>query len=195
MIKKVFIFALGAAAGSLVTWKLVEEKYKKIADEEIESVIEHFKSREEECEKCEATDIQGVNDEVPWSSDEEKEKYEEQVKDLEYTAGLVNIVDDTEGIFETEADIKEYIQPYVISPEEFGEFGNTTRCLTYYSDFVLVDEDDDIVVDPETLVGEALEHFGEYEDDCVHVRNENLEMDFEILRSEKSFTEINKGDN
>ena len=44
---KAIIFIIGAGIGSLITWKIVEEKYKKIADEEIESVIERFKNREE----------------------------------------------------------------------------------------------------------------------------------------------------
>ena len=44
---KAIIFIIGAGIGSLITWKIVEEKYKKIADEEIESVIERFKNRED----------------------------------------------------------------------------------------------------------------------------------------------------
>ena len=37
-IVKLLIFGVGAAIGSVVTWKLVKTKYKRIADEEIESV-------------------------------------------------------------------------------------------------------------------------------------------------------------
>ena len=40
---KVFIFVAGAAIGSVVTLKFLEEKYRRIADEEIESVKETFK--------------------------------------------------------------------------------------------------------------------------------------------------------
>ena len=39
-------FIVGAGIGSVVTWKLLEEKYKKLADEEIASVVETFKNRE-----------------------------------------------------------------------------------------------------------------------------------------------------
>ena len=45
---KVLMFALGAAVGSLITWKLLEKKYKDLADEEIASVVERFKNREKE---------------------------------------------------------------------------------------------------------------------------------------------------
>ena len=41
-LSKVLIFVAGAAVGSVVTWRLVETKYKKIADEEIKSVKEVF---------------------------------------------------------------------------------------------------------------------------------------------------------
>ena len=42
ILSKAFIFAVGAAIGSAVTWKLVKTKYEKIADEEIESVKEVY---------------------------------------------------------------------------------------------------------------------------------------------------------
>ena len=43
--KNLLCFVTGAAIGSVVTWKLIEKKYKDLADEEIESVIETFKNR------------------------------------------------------------------------------------------------------------------------------------------------------
>ena len=180
---KVLIFVLGAGIGSLVTWKIIEEKYRRIADEEIESVIEHFKKREEE--KCENVE-QAVSDNVLWNSDEEKQEYKEKVNELEY-------VQDEDCTVKIEQG-PDQIEPYVISPEEFGEFGNVTKSWTYYADSILADENDEIINMPENIIADALDHFGEYEDDCVHVRNENLEWDIEILRSEKFFSEINKGD-
>ena len=182
---KLFIFVLGAAAGSLVTLKIVEEKYKKIADEEIASVVEQLKNRfeEKETEKEEPETVTLFADGVPvdtFVKNEEMDKYEKLVQGYKGEDGTVE---------------KEQIKPYVISPEEFGEFGNDTISLTYYSDFVLADEDDEIIVDPESIIGDALEHFGEYEDDAVHVRNENVECDYEILKSEKTFSEVYKEEN
>ena len=43
---KIFIFCLGAASGSLLTWKLIEKKYKDLADEEIASVVEYYRENE-----------------------------------------------------------------------------------------------------------------------------------------------------
>ena len=53
-LSKVFIFVAGAAIGSVVTLKFLEEKYKRIADEEIESVKETFeKALEKEIDEDE----------------------------------------------------------------------------------------------------------------------------------------------
>ena len=56
------------------------------------------------------------------------------------------------------------IKPYVISPEEFGEFEDYERIsLSYYADQVLADEDDEKVDDVDNVVGlESLTHFGEF---------------------------------
>ena len=45
--KNLLYFVTGAAIGSVVTWKLIEKKYKDLADEEIESVKETFKNRKQ----------------------------------------------------------------------------------------------------------------------------------------------------
>ena len=41
-------FVAGAALGSIVSWNLLKNKYKQIADEEIESVKEVFKDKTKE---------------------------------------------------------------------------------------------------------------------------------------------------
>ena len=47
----IIAFVAGAAIGSIVTWKLVEKKYKVLADEEIESVREVYKRKLDEKQK------------------------------------------------------------------------------------------------------------------------------------------------
>lgn len=184
---KVFIFALGAAAGSLITWRVVVEKYKRIADEEIESVMNYYKNREKEVNESVETpddiDIDDIDDDMDADVDNDREDYANKVKDLGYNS-------ETE-IYMTEPGV-DHIEPYVISPDEFGECdGYFTKSWTYYADFVLTDEMGDIVDEPEAVIGDALEHFGEYEEDSVYVRNENTECDYEILKHEKTFSEIN----
>lgn len=178
---KVFVFTLGAAAGAtvsaLVTWKLIEEKYKKIADEEIESVVDYYKDKK----KKEETDIAKHYVEVD-ELDNIKKEYNKQITDLGYAD------DDATVILEP---TENRVAPYVISPDEFGETQYyDTKSLTYYADFVLADDDGEMIVDYEDIIGDALAHFGEFEDDAIHVRNENTECDYEILKVEKTFSEV-----
>ena len=46
--KNVIIFSVGVGVGSLLTWMIVRGKYKKLADEEIKSVVDRFKNKSKE---------------------------------------------------------------------------------------------------------------------------------------------------
>lgn len=156
-LSNIIIFTVGAVIGSAVTWKFVKDKYSKIADEEIRSVKETFAKRankETQVDKEELKNIVSENGYIPNEKSEEK--------------GGSTVVD----------------APYVIPPDEFGEYlGYETVSLTYYNaDGYLVDEEDEPIEDVESIVGvESLDHFGEWEDDAVHVRNDRLKTDYEIL--------------
>lgn len=175
MIKKILIFAIGAAVGSLATLKYAEEKYKRIADEEIESVKEVYgrvRINEED-----------ENKETEEFSEEDKQSHRDFVKNLGYTNYSNNTEKEEEPVMED--------RPYIISPEEFGELdGYETNSLNYYTDGVLADDDDNIIEDVDELVGgDFADHFGEYEDDSVFVRNDRLKSDYEILMDYRSFSE------
>lgn len=202
MWKKVLIFALGAGVGSLVTWKIVETKYQQIADEEIESVKEYFKQKLEAKERI--VDVKTFKDKIEKPSITVYADGEEEIspsKDLAYSLqekidelGYDNMEEDVQDL-DQDTPVREYIKPYVISPEEFGEFGNTMKSMTLYSDGTLVDEDEQIIGDPESVIGDGLEHFGDFEDDAVHIRDENIECDYEIIKDERTFSEVYKEEN
>ena len=162
---KIFIFTLGAAVGSVVTWKLVKDKYARIAQEEIDSVKEVFSKRNKSEESVEE------KDEEPVPTSEEVAEYKSIINNCGYS-----VVERVETMHD---------KPYVIEPEIFGEDPDyETISLTYYADGVLTDENN-CIIDPgeiESLIGEeSLDHFGEYEDDSVFVRNEERKIDYEIL--------------
>lgn len=170
---KLFIFAAGAALGSFVTWKLVKDKYARLANEEIASVKEVFSKRNRN----------DIHTEVETSEVEEQEEAPEVT---EYR----QIIND-HGYSNTERIETMHDRPYVIPPEEFGENPDfETVSLTYYADGVLTDEQN-FIIDPgeiEFIIGEdSLDHFGEYEDDSVFVRNEEKMTDYEILRDYRNY--------
>ena len=60
-----------------------------------------------------------------------------------------------------------------------------------FSSTVLADDMDELVDDIEDVVGfESLNHFGEYEEDAVHVRNDRLKADYEILVDTGNYNEV-----
>ena len=193
--KNLLCFVTGAAIGSVVTWKLIEKKYKDLADEEIESVIETFKNRKPRITKDE---VKETVEKVINKYKEPKETVEDIVTAERYSIENEEEVDeDDDSNYTVDVDTGvEVIVPYVITPGQFGEYSEYgTKTLTYYADNVLTDEIDNPITSDEmvTMIGpDALDHFGEYEDDSVYIRDETNEMDYEILKSEKMFSEIPK---
>ena len=192
--KNLLCFVAGAAIGSVVTWKLIEKKYKDLADEEIESVIETFKNRKPRITKDE---VKETVEKVINKWKEPKETVEDIVTAEGYYTEEEETEEDDESNYTVDVDPGvEVIAPYVITPEQFGEYNEYgTKTLTYYADDVLTDEIDNPITseEMETMIGpDALDHFGEYEDDSVYIRDEMNEMDYEILKSEKMFSEIPK---
>lgn len=176
------MFLLGAAVGSVVTWKYVKNKYEQIAQEEIDSVKEVFLKREPDATvEIKEADVRNKKEEKPgvmeYAARLQKEGY------VNY-AGMNSVEEETETVE----------KPYVISPEEFGEFDEYEKIsLTYYADQTLADENDELVDDVENIIGfESLTHFGEYEDDSVFVRNDRLKCDYEILMDSRLYSDVVK---
>ena len=176
------MFALGAAMGSAVTWQFAKKKYEQIAEEEINSVKEIFSKREQNFSDVEITV-------EPQSSAEARLEKFEAKPDISTYAGILK----NEGYVPEGTEMAEN-KPYVISPDEFGEFKDyDTISLTYYADQILVDHGGDKIEDVDDVVGmESLTHFGEYEDDSVFVRNDRLKCDYEILMDERTYSEAQK---
>lgn len=176
--KNFIMFVLGAGVGSLVTWKLIEKKYKKQADEEVASVKETFSklySKKEE-----------TTEEEPVESEAEEQPVTKQT-----FGGVINSLG-YHNPSTTKAESEKRDDIYVISPDEFSEFADyATKSLTYYDDGVLVDQDDNIIEDVDSMVGSgSLNTFGQYEDDSVFVRNETLKTDFEILLDPRRYSDV-----
>ena len=183
------MFVLGAAIGSIVTWQYTRKKYEQIAQEEIDSVKEIFSRRES------ATDVEIISPEPQTAKigkPEEKPDITEYAARLERD-GYTNYSNVGAEQKKEEQETME-IKPYVISPEEFGEFEDYERIsLSYYADQVLADEDDEKVDDVDNVVGlESLTHFGEFEDDSVFVRNDRLKCDYEILLDQRTYSDVMK---
>ena len=188
---KMFIFAAGALVGSLSTWYATRKYYEKIANDEIESMKEWLARRVEE--QDEKAENQTSNpDEKPNSPSVKPNlmEYAAMVKDLGYT-DYSRKTEEPEK--EEDEEVDDMDRPHIIEPDEFGECDYEEVSLTHYADGVLTDEQDNPIEDVDGIVGEDYaEHFGEYEDDSVFVRNDRLQTDFEILADQRNFSDLNK---
>jgi hypothetical protein len=186
VLKNTLIFATGAAIGSLVAWKLLKKKYEQLAQDEIDSVKEVFSRLESQV--TDDTANTGDTEEVEENTSDSPNlsSYSEVITDNGYT-NYSNL-----NGREKEETQDSMDRPYVIDPDHFGEFIDyDTVSLTYYSDGILTDEDDEIIEDVDDIVGiESLTHFGEYEDDSVFVRNDRRECDYEILRDNRKYSDV-----
>ena len=173
----IFAFSLGVAVGSVVTWRVLKEKYEKLTREEIASyktVIGKqfapygYATTDEGIEKVEAETPEQIIDKCGYDTQSEEKE----------------VVEDLNTI-------------HVIAPEEYGEADDYDLVsLTYYADGVLTDDWKEPIEDVAKIVGEDFHtHFGEYgEPDSVFIRNDRLKTDYEILLSQRNFSDVLKGE-
>ena len=192
-ISKLFMFAVGAAIGSLSAWFYAKKRYEKIANDEIRSMREYFRRREKELlEDDETEETEGESD----SSEEENDKgiYSNIIKESGYVRYSKSSNQDDSG----EEDKKDNIddEPYVIRPDLFDTLDDyESMTLTYYADGVLADMFDVPIDDPDTLVGtDFVDCFNadEVDGDVVYVRNERKKTDFEIIEDLRNYSDMMK---
>lgn len=190
---KMFIFAAGILTGSLCTWYSTKKYYEKIANDEIESMKEWLARRvEEQDEKAEEQSSESAEKPTSPSMKPNLMEYAAMVKDLGYT-DYSRRMEEPEKEAKEDEEVDEMDRPYVIEPEEFGECDYEEVSLTHYADGVLTDEQDNPIEDVDSMVGEDYaEHFGEYEDDSVFVRNDRMQTDFEILADQRNYSDLDK---
>lgn len=179
------IFLCGCAVGVAATYQYFNKKYEEDIAEDRESMrqaIANIKSEEME-ESVKAAEVAKEKPELS--------EYAAKLQESGYT-NYSSISSDKQNELEQQ-DKEELDKPYVISPDDFGEFDYYNQIsLTYYADGVLT-EGDDIIEDVDDIVGEdSLTHFGEFEDDAVHVRNDRLKCDYEILWDNRNYSDVVK---
>lgn len=172
-IKTTVAFIFGAAVGAGVAWKIVTTKYESIMQEEIDSVKEAF-----------------------------ARKYEKEAEVIEDDPAIVKEeLEEIASIYKTEStNIKKEggsesmnNKIKIVDPDEFGEDEDyDVISLTCFEDGVVTDDQLDIIEDVDDLLGcNPLEHFGEYEDDSVFVKNDKLRCYYEVLRDYREYSDLN----
>lgn len=176
-VKGLLIFAAGALAGAFAGARIAKKHYEELAQEEIEEVRAYYKNKEEKIEEPKEVEekVEEKSIEV-----EEKKEYDSIIKHGNY----MTMEEDEENEEDELCDSDD--EPYIIDPSEFGNYGHyATQTCTYFADGVLVDDVDEVIEDPETLVGNYhVDIFRDFDATSVYVRNDWMKMDFEIIRDD-----------
>jgi len=150
-IKGILTFTAGAVVGSLATYYIVREGFRKQADEEIEQVREVYRRRDE-------NDLE--DNKIHSESQEELiEYYVDRIREL---GGDVRIKEEDE---DDEDDDREEVNPVeysdVIEEITESEFMNgfedyESTCITLYlKDETYLDETEEFIDDPVRYIGNA----------------------------------------
>lgn len=177
VIIKGLIFLAGAAVGSVVTYGLLDRKYEERIKKDRDSLRALYEKYKE---KDESNDEDKIP--VPKETNESIEKCKQILEKEGYRFETVD------KAIEEDDDMPNI---HIISPEEFGDSDYPCISLMYHTDGVVSNDNGKIVTNVEELIGnDFMNHFGEYEYDSVFVRNDDMEIDYEILRDYKGYSEI-----
>lgn len=187
--KGLLIFAAGLAVGAVAGAVLVKNKVLADAKAEIDEVREYYresrgvKEVEEVKEKVEET-IDRIQDLIEEHETETEPKTEKEHTNYSQITKMYMSKD--------EYQTPMYDDPFVIDPSEFGENPEyDTETLTYFADGVLVDDVDDVIEEPDIVVGlENLKIFEEFGATTVYVRNDIYKTDYEIIRDDWNYSDL-----
>lgn len=193
-----------AVAGTYVVLKRqFEEEYQSRLEKEIRDtkvfVMHKAAIKEQTVEELDAEIEATVSEAVELMKDYNPDARVEGYKD--------NLREITKNVF-TNASTRELepeeilarntLEPYIVSEDEFAEGEYITVNLEYYLDdqCLITTEDTQLVDNVDKIVGEEnLTKFGHGSGDptLVYVRNDVLEVDYEITKCEGSYAQIHLG--
>ena len=188
---------VGGGMGFLIGYKVTKKKYRKIADEEVESVKkaleEYYRNPSdkrqakptEATEKKEATLPVTTKDSIDYSTfkgDNEKVAY----------SNYVNKYKSKEEKPATNKTNNTNI--YIISSDDFASGEYDVETLNYYADGVLADDDDNIIQNVKSIIGDVdLSSILFSDEQTAYIRNDIHQLDYEILYNDMNYTSINPG--
>lgn len=181
-------FAAGCVVGYFLGRKSNEKEFEDLLTKEIEDFKEAYRESHKEDSDISEPESEGhiTNDPISGPESEGQvtndpiSNYRNLVTDLGY--GHANIEDDEDEDW-----------PYMIPPDEYGDCeGYSCLNMTYFKgDNVLIDNDNQVIDDPcKYIMEDFADHFGDYEDDAIHVRNDKLKCDIEVLLDVRRFSDV-----
>lgn len=191
MNKTFLAFGAGLAVGIGGSYFYLKQKYEEKLSEQIQEIRRHYQEKQEQSKSKEEKDEEFAS---RFEEAEERGKdriaYESIAK--RYQGSDKSPVDPAEKESPPEDEPEEEI--FTVSEEEMETYDNFEDIsLTYYAeDDILCDDQEQVIEDPEAIIGDALTKFGVKSDypDTVYVINKRVRAIFEVLMVEGSYQEI-----
>ena len=184
--KGLFIFAAGLAIGAVAGACVIKNKVLADAKEEIEEVREYYRSKAGETTDEVVEEVKEVKEVV-----EEVKEVVQEIKNDSNKRTYVNY-NKLASTYKPQEEPTRFDDPFIIDPSEFGEDPEyDTMTLTYFADGVLVDDVDEVIKEPDILVGlENLKVFEEFGASSIYVRNDIYKTDYEVIRDDWNYSDL-----
>lgn len=200
MSKNALYFVTGAAVGALGAWYFAKKKYEKIAQDEIQSVTDAFSERLDKLARNSMDDpsIRPTPEELEREATKPGDRniidYAAVLSKQGYTDYTKFSKDEEEPPKTEDSEISDDTAdgPVIICPDDYGEIpGYEQLSWIYFADHVLTDDDYSLITNYKKWIGDgALQHFGEYEDDAIHVRNDKLKCYIEVVIDSRLYASV-----
>lgn len=221
-LNKPIIFAagliVGAGSGVLVTWQYFKQKYEKQAQEEIQDALDYIQETSNYRGNNLVEDDAEINP-VALTDEERKERllrneelttnYASMYKNkqdpdpniqMDFREAELDEGDDEEETPEQEANHQHQENrnkpPRIISVEEYENlpaYIERDTLYYYHYDEIVADDNEEEIVDPESLIGDALDKYGfrDSDESIIFVFNPAIDTAYEIQRVMGAFTDGN----
>lgn len=209
-VNNMIIFVVGTLLGSATTYFVVKKKFETEKENEIKEMREYYTKREEIISEHADKEVDILKQEIETMRQDTEEQSSVDEEELEEYRNIVSQYNHPEyadalvrkrelqmaDAKKAEEDMTEERQEsfYIIKPDEFGTIDDYELVnLTWYADGILADEFDNIIGEEEIeerIGSEALVEIGKYLPKFIHVRNDDLEIDYEIGEDPRNYCDI-----
>lgn len=192
MNKTFLAFGAGLAVGIGGTYFYLKKKYEEKLSEQIQEIRTHYQKKQERSKPKEEKDEKFASRfEEAEERGKERIAYESIVKRYQ-GSNEERPFDPAELESPPEDEPEEEI--FTVTEEEMDIYNNFEGIdLTYYAeDDILCDDQEQVIEDPEAIIGDALTKFGVKSGypNTVYVINKRVRAIFEVLMVEGSYQEI-----
>lgn len=201
--KCILSFVAGGIVGAAAAYIFVDKKKEKEKQEEIQSVKDTYHRKELSLENRFKNNLEFEPEEsTPEEPTMEKKEDKHEYEDITsiYTGDEKTDVVDYSKTSVKEEETEKGGEPVtknsmeIIYSDEYEEEEDYDQIeLVYYSDKVLVDDNDE-KVNPNRIFGKSVEEILPVDEDSIHVRDNNRKIDYEITRDNMTYSEVTGDD-